>query len=216
MVCRAETSPTTSTSEAPAANTTKTVAPADVKIQTTLSSLDALLGAPPAATTSPTKEPATSSTATAKPQQPPQASWPLPSATSTAKPASPTARKAQASFESVMGFSGLAPEVINGRAAMIGFVCAFGAELRAGESVFSQMVSGGFVQMLVVILAITVASFAPAVRQVPWDKMFGKDKTPAEFGPFTATAEIINGRAAMLGIAIIMFFEGAGNSAFFL
>ena len=65
-----------------------------------------------------------------------------------------------------MGFSGLAPEVINGRAAMIGFVCAFSAELRAGESVFSQMVSGGFVQMLMVILAVSVASFAPAVRQV--------------------------------------------------
>ena len=55
-----------------------------------------------------------------------------------------------------------------------------------------------------------------SAMQVPWDKVFGKDKAPAEFGPFTATAEIINGRAAMLGIAVILFFEGAGNSAFFL
>lgn len=53
---------------------------------------------------------------------------------------------------------------------MIGFLAAFTGELRAGESVFSQMVSGGLGQMLIVILAVTVASFAPAisgVREIP-------------------------------------------------
>lgn len=52
--------------------------------------------------------------------------------------------------------------------------------------------------------------------QVPWDRLFGKDKKPAEFGPFTPVAEIINGRAAMIGIALLILFEGAGPYAFFL
>ncbi len=52
--------------------------------------------------------------------------------------------------------------------------------------------------------------------QVPWDRLFGKDKQPAEFGPFTPVAEIINGRAAMIGIALLILFEGAGPYAFFL
>lgn len=50
--------------------------------------------------------------------------------------------------------------------AVIGFVAAISAEIRTGESVFGQMVSGGFVSMLLVIAVVTAASFAPAIRQV--------------------------------------------------
>ncbi|KXZ42377.1 hypothetical protein GPECTOR_154g68 [Gonium pectorale] len=87
-----------------------------------------------------------------------------------------------------------------------------------GESVFAQMVSGGAAQALVVILAVTVASFAPAIRGTPLDRVFNKDtrQPPAEFGPFTPLAEVINGRAAMVGLAALLFFEGAGSTAFFL
>jgi hypothetical protein len=52
--------------------------------------------------------------------------------------------------------------------------------------------------------------------QIPFDKVFGKDKAPATFGPFTQTAELINGRAAMLGLAALFFIEGTGGQPFFL
>lgn len=99
---------------------------------------------------------------------------------------------------------------------MIGFVAALTAELGRGESVFGQLVSGGGGKAALVILAVTLASFAPAVRQLPWDTVFGQDKKPAEFGPFNTYAELINGRAAMIGLGAIIFLEGAGGTAFFL
>jgi hypothetical protein len=52
--------------------------------------------------------------------------------------------------------------------------------------------------------------------QIPFHKVFGKDKTPARFGPFTQTAELINGRAAMLGLAALFFIEGTAGQPFFL
>lgn len=48
------------------------------------------------------------------------------------------------------------------------------------------------------------------------ETVFNKDKKPKEFGPFNPNAEMINGRAAMIGLAALMFFEGASNYAFFM
>lgn len=122
----------------------------------------------------------------------------------------------------------------------------------AGESLFSQLLAGGAGQALLVFAAVTLASFAPAIRkvrpllavaaaraglclsnwpgagsrtrvggvgplcggrvmiitpchplprlvQVPFEDLFGKGKQPPSLGPFTADAEIRNGRAAMVG-----------------
>lgn len=76
---------------------------------------------------------------------------------------------------------------------VIGFVAALASELGNGESVFAQLISGGAAKALLVILAVTLASFAPVVRGKNLAEVFGKDKNPAEFGPFTPMAEIING-----------------------
>jgi len=38
-----------------------------------------------------------------------------------------------------MSFAGLAPEIINGRAAMVGMLAAFGAEVATGEPVVAQV-----------------------------------------------------------------------------
>jgi len=38
-----------------------------------------------------------------------------------------------------MSFAGLAPEIINGRAAMIGMLTAFGAEFATGDTVMAQV-----------------------------------------------------------------------------
>lgn len=111
--------------------------------------------------------------------------WAPPKAAATAPAGGArAAAKAKQTFESVMNFEGYAPEIINGRAAMLGFVFALVGELATGESVFAQLLSGGAGLALLVILAVSLASFAPAVRQVPFDEMFGKGKKPAEFGPF--------------------------------
>jgi hypothetical protein len=48
------------------------------------------------------------------------------------------------------------------------------------------------------------------------EKVFAKDKEPASFGPFTPDAELRNGRAAMLGLAALIFVEGASSQPFFL
>eukprot|EP00198_Chlamydomonas_reinhardtii_P004874 XP_001694210.1 predicted protein [Chlamydomonas reinhardtii] len=116
-----------------------------------------------------------------------------------------------------MGFSGLAPELINGRAAMIGIVVALANEAKTGESIFAQSVSGGAAQALAVIAVVTLASFAPAFR-APLDAVFNKvaPKQLKEFGPFTAGAEMLNGRLAMAGLGLMLFFEGASPYAFFM
>merc|ERR1719321_2150042 len=46
-------------------------------------------------------------------------------------------------FFKVMGFGAPAPEVINGRAAMVAFLAAAGAELATHDSVFKQLGEGG-------------------------------------------------------------------------
>lgn len=76
---------------------------------------------------------------------------------------------------------------------MIGFVAAIASEMGNGESVFAQFLGGGAGKAALVILAVTVASFAPIIRGKSMGEIFGKDKKPAEFGPFNANAEIING-----------------------
>ncbi len=79
---------------------------------------------------------------------------------------SPTVYTPLAAVPQVMGFSGLAPELINGRAAMVGFLAAITSELGNGESLWAQLVSGGGSKAFLIILAIIVASFAPLIRQV--------------------------------------------------
>ncbi|GIL55815.1 hypothetical protein Vafri_11170 [Volvox africanus] len=198
----------------------------DTKMKTTILALDSLLGSQDPAPTSSSRvvSASSSSVSTAAPRQPPSSGLPaglklpsLPLGGDSSTNSQSRRKPAGLTFEQVMGFSGLAPDVINGRAAMIGFFLAISNELRTGESVFAQMVSGGAGQALIVILAVTIASFAPAIRGVPLDEVFNKaPKQVKEWGPFTAAAEALNGRLAMLGIALLLFFEGAGSTAFFL
>uniref|UniRef100_A0A7S3VKI7 Uncharacterized protein n=1 Tax=Dunaliella tertiolecta TaxID=3047 RepID=A0A7S3VKI7_DUNTE len=194
-------------------------APANqAKVNSTLSTLDSLLGTeqkeaemkananPPSSAAAPQQQSGSFSAwpTVPKPQQPPQ------------RKEAP--KKGSFTFDQVMGFEGIAPEVINSRAAMLGFMCAIKAETATGESVFAQLLTGGFWQAAAVILAVTIASFAPAIaRGVPMDECFNKDpKKEKSVGPFNANAEIRNGRAAMVGIALILLLEGGSGTAFFI
>lgn len=88
-----------------------------------------------------------------------------------------------------MRFQGAAPELINSRAAMIGFVAAVAAYSSTGKNIWEQIQS--WPQPVAAVFAIlTVATLVPIVRGYP----------RKDFGPFKADAEVILGRFAMLGI----------------
>lgn len=100
--------------------------------------------------------------------------------------------------QDTMSFSGLAPEIINGRAAMWAMLAAFAAEVRTGAPVFVQIQQAP-VAILGAFAVIIVASLVPIVR--------GADLNRDGFGPFTQKAEVYNGRVAMLAFALLIAVE---------
>ena len=82
---------------------------------------------------------------------------------------------------------------------MVAIVAALGAELSTQESVLTQL-GDAPLSVLALVMATTVASIVPILK--------GAKKEA--FGPFTADAEMANGRAAMIGLAFLLLIEGAG------
>ena len=112
------------------------------------------------------------------------------------------------SLSDVMAFGGSAPEVVNGRLAMLGFAAAVGAELSSGESVVQQVLDAPFfVHGLSAVFVL--ASFMPRFR--------GESLSPEgkSFGPFRASAEMLNGRLAMIGFTGLLASELITDKAFF-
>ena len=133
-----------------------------------------------------------------------------------AEAAAPAAPEAEGlDFFKIMGAGGPAPEVINGRAAMVGFLAAVGAELATQDSIFKQLGEGGLGGMLFVFAAVSAASFAPIFNGKSAQETFLKGSTPEEFGPFNAQAEMLNGRAAMMGLLFLLAAEASQGQAFF-
>jgi len=120
---------------------------------------------------------------------------------------------------------GNASEVINGRAAMVGFTAALLAELSSGQSVFTQMYNVrdvgvktillpkmGFFLIPATVVLVMMSSFAPQLR----GKKENGLNVPAEpVGPFTPSAETINGRAAMIGLVALVGIEAVSGTALF-
>ena len=152
-----------------------------------------------------------------EPKAAPTTSEPLEAAAAPAEAAAPAAPKQEEGldFFKLMGFGGPAPEVINGRAAMLGFLAAVGAELATQDSIFKQLGEGGAGGMLFVFAAVTAASFAPIFNGQDAQKSFLKNSQPEEFGPFNAQAEMLNGRAAMMGLLFLLAAEASQGQAFF-
>ena len=97
-----------------------------------------------------------------------------------------------------------APEIINGRLAMIAFVAALGAEISSGESVARQFGESS-VGVVLTAVVFTAASLIPMLN--------GTKKE--SFGPFKPEAELSNGRAAMIGFAFLLIAEAVNGKAFF-
>jgi hypothetical protein len=105
-----------------------------------------------------------------------------------------------------MAFSNpVGPETINGRLAMLGVLAAIGAELATGQDFITQF-QGATPIVLATWAVIAGASLVPILK--------GADPTAA-FGPLTHTAEMANGRAAMLGLAALIIIELTKGSALF-
>lgn len=121
-------------------------------------------------------------------------------------PATPTWARPDTSksLGDLMAFSGPAPELINGRLAMLAFVAALGAELSTGQTVLTQLAEEPTGVVLAAV-AFATASLIP---------MLASSKREA-FGPFTPSAEMLNGRAAMIGFASLLIVEGVRGAALF-
>ncbi|KAL9271446.1 Early light-induced protein, chloroplastic-like protein [Drosera capensis] len=131
---------------------------------------------------------------TAAPSKTPAAPTPV-----TSIPPPPRKPKVSTNFGDVFAFSGPAPERINGRLAMIGFVAALAVELAKGSDVFSQISDGGVQWFIGTSVLLSVASLIPLFQGVT-----AESKSD---GLMTSDAELINGRAAMLGLLALAFTE---------
>ena len=116
----------------------------------------------------------------------------------------PTPAAKAMSIGDLMAFSGPAPELVNGRLAMLAVVAAIGAELSTGESVLRQFADAP-TAIILTFITFTVASLVP---------LLSSTKREA-FAFFTPEAEMVNGRAAMLGVAALLVIEGVHGSALF-
>ncbi|KAF5815759.1 putative chlorophyll A-B binding protein [Helianthus annuus] len=108
-------------------------------------------------------------------------------------------------FSDVLAFSGPAPERINGRLAMIGFVSAMAVELSSGQDVFAQISHGGVPAFVATSLVLSLASLVTLFKGVRAESKSS--------GLMTSDAELWNGRAAMLGLVALAFTEYVTGSA---
>lgn len=101
-------------------------------------------------------------------------------------------------------FNGPAPELVNGRLAMIGMVAAAYQESQTGQSLpwMVEHVSLGVCLGLAVWVYASLAPICKGVKQ-------------EAFGPFSPRAELANGRAAMLGFAVLYYLENNAGAPFF-
>ncbi|RWR93145.1 early light-induced protein 1, chloroplastic-like protein [Cinnamomum micranthum f. kanehirae] len=111
----------------------------------------------------------------------------------------PPKPKVSTNFSDLLAFSGPAPERINGRLAMVGFVSAMGVELVRGDDVVAQLVNGGLPWFVGTTVLLSIASLVPLLK--------GVSVQSKSDGVMTSDAELWNGRFAMLGLVALVFTE---------
>ena len=96
----------------------------------------------------------------------------------------------------VMRFDSWAPELINGRCAMLGYAAGYGYEAVTHESLSNQAVEYWpyFVAVSVLVTVLTLKTGKPTKEDV-------------QVSGLTPDAELFNGRAAMIGIVSTLLYE---------
>ncbi|KAM3411422.1 hypothetical protein ACQJBY_003211 [Aegilops geniculata] len=141
-----------------------------------------------------TKETTSASTSSSTGTSPTPTPTPIPAAPK------PMTKKANPSVWDALAFSGPAPERINGRLAMVGFVAALSVEAARGGGLLDQAGSGaGLGWFLVTAGVFSVASLVPLLQ--------GQSVESKSSGVWSADAELWNGRFAMLGLVALAATE---------
>ena len=108
--------------------------------------------------------------------------------------------KTSTSIWNALAFSGPAPERINGRLAMVGFVTALAVEAGRGDGLLSQLGSGtGQAWFAYCVAVLSVASLVPLLQ--------GENAEGRAGAIMNANAELWNGRFAMLGLVALAVTE---------
>uniref|UniRef100_A0ACD6ACJ0 Uncharacterized protein n=1 Tax=Avena sativa TaxID=4498 RepID=A0ACD6ACJ0_AVESA len=131
----------------------------------------------------------------------PSTSSRTPISSPTPTPAAPKPKaKSNPSVWDALAFSGPAPERINGRLAMVGFVAALSVEAARGGGLLDQAGSGaGLGWFLTTAAVFSVASMVPLLQ--------GQTVESKSSGIWSADAELWNGRFAMLGLVALAATE---------
>ncbi|KAG7018741.1 Early light-induced protein 1, chloroplastic, partial [Cucurbita argyrosperma subsp. argyrosperma] len=130
-----------------------------------------------------------------EPATPPSVSLPSPQP----GPSPTPSPKMSTKLTDILAFSGPAPERINGRLAMVGFVAALAVEAAKGQDVLEQIGNGGIPWFVGTSAILTLASLIPFIRGVSVESN--------SKGFMTSKAELWNGRFAMLGLLALAFTE---------
>eukprot|EP00955_Chlamydomonas_euryale_P112013 366104-Chlamydomonas_euryale.AAC.13 len=84
---------------------------------------------------------------------------------------------------------------------MLGFVAAVSAELSSGEPVLTQWAQEPFL-IFATFALIIAGSLVPFLQG---------NKNKEAFGPLSPSAELLNGRAAMIGFAAMLVLEAVNG-----
>lgn len=128
----------------------------------------------------------------------------------------------------ILAFKGWAPEVVNGRLAMLGWVYALGGEFSAHQSFLAQL-GGHFGDFAFAAGLWTFASLAPALNSSmgytanpttmagskEWQTIMQGGPWPLISGMFTPGLEKTVGQAAMVGILGLVLIETIKGSSIF-
>jgi len=99
------------------------------------------------------------------------------------------------------GFGGALPELVNCRIGMLAFLGIAYVEATSGASLAAQLAQPAHPWPEAIALGVTLMSLPPLLR--------GVSPRQAQLGPFSAGAELLNGRAALLGLALVSVQEFA-------
>eukprot|EP00243_Klebsormidium_subtile_P003372 TRINITY_DN16754_c0_g1_i1.p1 TRINITY_DN16754_c0_g1~~TRINITY_DN16754_c0_g1_i1.p1 ORF type:complete len:245 (+),score=23.06 TRINITY_DN16754_c0_g1_i1:118-852(+) len=121
-------------------------------------------------------------------------------------------------FEELMAFSGSAPEIVNGRLAMLGFVATAAAEFTTKQTALEQLLANSG-NVFTTIFVFTLASLAPKfIADEGLGELLDAAKPggmPEQLKFFNSVVEKNTGRVAMLGFLGLVLVEVFRGEAFF-